>query len=324
MPLIPTDTTADVDLAAAIAAEKQARGAVILAHYYQEAAIQEVADFVGDSLDLARRAASVEAEQIVFCGVHFMAETAKILNPHKPVLLPDLDAGCSLAESAPADGFGAFVADHPDHVVVTYVNSTAAVKALSDYCVTSTNAVDVIRSIPEDQPIIFAPDQYLGDWVSRETGRDLLCWKGSCEVHELFSESAIREQIEANPGAGVLVHPECPAPVRALATHVGSTKRLLNAVAEGAPDATWIVVTEPGIIHQMAKSQPGATFIDAPAEVVGSQDGACTSCNTCPHMRLNTLEKLYRCLVDQTPQIHIESALIERARLPIERMLAVG
>ena len=209
MPLVPTDSATDVNLAEAIAEAKRKHNAVILAHYYQEAAVQEVADFVGDSLDLARRAASVDADQIVFCGVHFMAETAKILNPDKPVLLPDLAAGCSLAESAPAEPFREFVEAHPDHVVVTYVNSTAAVKALSDYCVTSTNAVDVIRSIPEDKPIIFAPDQYLGDWVSRETGRELLCWQGSCEVHELFSESAIRELMDEHPDAGVLVHPEC-------------------------------------------------------------------------------------------------------------------
>jgi quinolinate synthase len=324
MVMLSSATAGAVDLAEAIATRKKELNAVILAHYYQEGAIQDVADFIGDSLQLARAAAESTADVIVFCGVHFMAETAKILSPHKPVLLPDLAAGCSLADSAPGKEFGEFVAAHPDHVVVTYVNSSAAVKALSDYCVTSSNAVQVVESIPADQPIIFAPDRFLGDYVSRETGRELLLWEGSCEIHELFSEAKIAEMQADNPGCVTLVHPECPAAVRALGDVVGSTKKLLEAVKNGHPEGNYLVVTEPGIIHQMQHVAPNACFMMALAEIRGGEQGACTSCNTCPHMRLNTLEKLYRCLDRMEPQIHLDEALITRARLPIDRMLAVG
>ena len=324
MIMFPTGAGQPVDLARAIAELKTERQAIILAHYYQEAPIQDVADFIGDSLQLARQAAQTDAETIVFCGVHFMAETAKILAPEKTVLLPDLEAGCSLADSAPAGDFGRFVAEHPDHLVVTYVNSSAAVKALSDYCVTSSNAVEVVESLPADRPIIFAPDRFLADWVQRQTDRELLIWQGSCEVHELFSEAKIRDLQQVYPQATTLVHPECPANVRALGDVVGSTKKLLDAVRAGEPRGTYIVVTEPGIIHQMERAAPAATFVMAPADVVGSEQGACTSCNTCPHMRRNTLEKLYQCLRDSSPSIDLDPALIDRARLPIERMLAVG
>jgi quinolinate synthase len=322
--ILRATVSAPVDLQPAIQALKRELDAVILAHYYQAGEIQDAADFIGDSLQLAREAAKVSARTIVFCGVHFMAETAKILCPDKLVLLPDLAAGCSLADSAPAADFARFVAAHPGHHVVTYVNSSAAVKALSDYCCTSSNAVQVVNSIPRSVPVIFAPDRFLGDYVSRQTGRELVLWAGSCEIHELFSAQAITAMQRAHPGAITLVHPECPAPVRALGNVVGSTKALLEAVRNGPADGTWIVVTEPGIIHQMRKVRPAGTFLMAPAEVRGGPDGACTSCNTCPHMRLNTLEKLYWCLRNRSPEITLEADLIRRARLPIERMLAIG
>ena len=311
-------------LVAEIARLKREQDAVILAHYYQDDDIQDVADFIGDSLQLARRAAATTASTIVFCGVHFMAETAKILNPQRRVLLPDLRAGCSLSDSCPADRFKAFIDAHPGHVVVTYVNSSAKVKALSDYCVTSSNACAVVRAIPADQPIIFAPDQYLGDWVSRETGRSLVLWQGSCEVHENFSQQAIIDLQAAHPGCVTLVHPECPLPIRALADVVGSTTQLLQRVQRGDPRGTYLVVTEPGIVHQMSKAAPQATFLLAPAAVGGTQQGSCTHCNTCPHMRLNTLAKIRDCLRDGRPELLLDPGLIARARLPIERMIAIG
>jgi quinolinate synthase len=313
-----------VDLVAAIAALKRELDAVILAHYYQLDEVQDVADFIGDSLDLSRKAAATEASCIVFCGVHFMAETAKILSPEKLVLLPDLEAGCSLAESAPADDFAAFCAAHPDHLVVTYVNSSAAVKALSDYCVTSSNAVALVKSLPADKPIIFAPDQYLGDWVQRETGRELLLWQGSCEVHEIFSVDALAALKQKHPAARVLVHPECPAAVRDLGDVIGSTKVLLAAVENGPERAEYIVVTEPGIIHKMRAARPQAVFHEAPAEISGNEEGSCSQCNTCPHMKRNTLEKLYLCMKRRSPALELDPALIARARLPIDRMLAIG
>ncbi|TVR13483.1 MAG: quinolinate synthase NadA [Planctomycetota bacterium] len=310
-------------LAQAIEDLKRQHNAVILAHYYQLPEIQDMADYIGDSLQLARQAAETDADTIVFCGVHFMAETAKILSPHKTVLLPDLEAGCSLATSAPAAEFRAFVEAHPDHTVVTYVNSTAAVKAVSDYCVTSSNAVQVVNSIPPEQPILFAPDQYLGDWVREQTGREnMLLWQGSCEVHEVFSEQRLMDLIAEHRQAQVLVHPECPRHIRQHAHVVGSTKALLDAVRQGDPHGTFIVVTEPGIIHQMRQAAPQATFLEAPG--IRSQAGSCTSCNECPHMKRNTLEKLWLCLEHQKPAIHLAPEVVERARLPIERMLSIG
>ncbi len=319
----PRDST-PVDLVPAILALKRERNAVLLAHFYQNEEIQDLADFIGDSLDLSRKAAATDAGVIVFCGVHFMAETAKILSPEKTVLLPDLQAGCSLADSAPPEAFRRFVEAHPDHLVVNYVNTSAAVKALSDYCVTSSNAVKLVNSLPKDRKIIFGPDKYLGDWVRRETGRELLLWEGSCEVHERFSEQAIAGMKAEWPDARVLVHPECPAPVRALGDVVGSTRVLLEAVQNGPTHATYIVVTEPGIIHKMRQAAPHATFLMAPARVTGGPEGSCTACNTCPHMKRNTLEKLYLCLKNGAPEILLPPDILERARLPIERMLAVG
>ena len=314
----------DVNIGQAIADLKDKMNATVMAHYYQDIEVQDVADFIGDSLQLARYAAESKADVIVFCGVHFMAESAKILAPEKLVLLPDMDAGCSLADSAPADEFEKFVRANPDHTVVTYVNSSAAVKALSDFCCTSSNAVEVINSIPVDQPIIFGPDRFLGDWVERETGRKMLLWQGSCEIHELFSEQKIAQLQEEYPNAVTLVHPECPEAVRAIGDVVGSTKKLLDAVKIAEDGREYIVVTEPGIIHQMKQVKPNSKYIMAPAEVSGSDQGACTSCNTCPHMRLNTLQKLYKCMINSEPSINLDYSLIERARLPIERMLAIG
>jgi len=314
----------DVNIGQAIDDLKDKMNATVMAHYYQDIEVQDVADFIGDSLQLARYAAESKADVIVFCGVHFMAESAKILAPEKLVLLPDMDAGCSLADSAPADEFEKFVRANPDHTVVTYVNSSAAVKALSDFCCTSSNAVEVINSIPVDQPIIFGPDRFLGDWVERETGRKMLLWQGSCEIHELFSEQKIAQLQEEYPNAVTLVHPECPQAVRAIGDVVGSTKKLLDAVKIAEDGQEYIVVTEPGIIHQMKQVKPNSKYIMAPAEVSGSDQGACTSCNTCPHMRLNTLQKLYKCMVNSEPSINLDYSLIERARLPIERMLAIG
>ena len=314
----------DVNIGQAIDDLKDKMNATVMAHYYQDIEVQDVADFIGDSLQLARYAAESKADVIVFCGVHFMAESAKILAPEKLVLLPDMNAGCSLADSAPADEFEKFVRANPDHTVVTYVNSSAAVKALSDFCCTSSNAVEVINSIPVDQPIIFGPDRFLGDWVERETGRKMLLWQGSCEIHELFSEQKIAQLQEEYPNAITLVHPECPEAVRAIGDVVGSTKKLLDAVKMAEDGREYIVVTEPGIIHQMKQVKPNSKYIMAPAEVSGSDQGACTSCNTCPHMRLNTLQKLYKCMVNSEPSINLDYSLIERARLPIERMLAIG
>jgi quinolinate synthase len=322
--ILPLRDGAPVDLVPEIAHLKRELNAVILAHYYQDAEIQDVADVIGDSLQLAREAARTKADVIVFCGVHFMAETAKILCPERLVLLPDLDAGCSLADSAPADAFARFVAAHPGHQVVTYVNSSAAVKALSDWCCTSSNAVAVVEAIPRATPVIFAPDRFLGDYVARKTGRDLVLWEGSCEIHELFSVQAISAQRQDHPGAITLVHPECPQAVRALGDVVGSTKALLDAVKKGPDAATYIVVTEPGIIHAMRKAKPQATFLMAPATVRGGPEGSCTSCNTCPHMRRNTLLKLYHCMKARAPAIHLDAELIRRARLPIDRMLTLG
>ncbi len=322
--VLPRRDAPPADLVAAIRELKRSRDAVIIAHYYQDGEIQDVADFVGDSLQMARFGADTKARTIVVCGVHFMAETAKILAMDRTVLLPDTAAGCSLADSAPEEAFRAFVAARPGHRVVTYVNSTAAVKALSDICCTSSNAVQVVESIPREVPVIFGPDRFLGDWVSRQTGRELTLWNGSCEVHEMFSAEAMMRLRQEHPGAITLVHPECPASIIALADVVGSTKRLLEAVRTGPEAGTWIVATEPGIIHQMRKARPNGTFIPAPAMVRGGPQGACTSCNICPHMKRNTLEKLWRCMAEGTPSISLDPALAERARLPIERMLKIG
>ena len=304
------------DLPAAIAALKRQRNAVILAHYYQEDAIQDIADLIGDSLELARRAASTEAEVIVFCGVHFMAETAKILNPTRVVVVPDLEAGCSLADACPAEEFAAFRARHPDHIVVSYINCSAAVKAQSDLICTSSNAVQLVSQLPADQPILFAPDANLGRWVARQSGRPLTLWPGSCIVHETFSEQALLELKLEHPEAEVIAHPECQQPLLDLADFIGSTSKLLQRT-QTSEAPSFLVLTEPGILHQMRLRTPGKTFYPVPGV-----DGC--SCNACPYMRLNTMEKVWRCLATLEPRIELDEDLRQRALVPIERMLALS
>jgi quinolinate synthase len=305
-----------VDLEAEIVRLKKERNAVLLAHYYQDSEVQDVADFIGDSLQLAQAAAKTTADVICFAGVHFMAETAKILNPGRIVVLPDLDAGCSLASGCPADRFGAWVAKHPGAVVVSYINCTAEVKALSDYIVTSSNAEKIVRSIPDDKTILFAPDKNLGRYIEKQLGRKMILWQGSCVVHETFSERKLIGLKERHPAALIIAHPECEESVLAMANFVGSTTALLK-YAVASPAREFIVVTEAGILHQMQKQAPDKTFIAAPPL-------ANCACNECPFMRMNTLEKVYTSLRDLTPRIEMAPALIERARLPIERMLALS
>jgi quinolinate synthase len=312
----PGAVPAQRELPAAIEALRSERNAVILAHYYQEEAIQDIADFIGDSLELSRRAASTDADVIVFCGVHFMAETAKILNPGKTVLLPDLEAGCSLADACPADRFAAFRAEHPDHIVVSYINCSAAVKAQSDLICTSSNAVQLVQQLPADRPILFAPDRNLGRWVARQSGRPLTLWPGSCIVHETFSEQALLRLKLEHPEAEVIAHPECEQHLLDLADFIGSTSKLLHR-AETSPARSFLVLTEPGILHQMRRRMPHKTFHEVPGS-----DGC--SCNACPYMRLNTLEKLWRCLHDMAPAIELDETLRLRALAPIERMLELS
>ena len=289
---------------------------MILAHYYQEPEIQDIADTIGDSLELSRRAASTDADVIVFCGVHFMAETAKILNPDKIVVLPDLEAGCSLADACPADAFARFRAAHPDHFVVSYINCSAAVKAQSDLICTSSNAVSLVQQLPADRPILFAPDQNLGRWVARQSGRELTLWPGSCIVHETFSEQALLQLRQEHPTAEVIAHPECQQHLLDLADFIGSTSKLLQR-AETSDAQTFIVLTEPGILHQMRRRLPHKTFLDVP----GSDN---CSCNTCPYMRLNTLEKVWRCLDTLSPRLELDDTIRRQALVPIERMLAMS
>ena len=303
-------------LPAAIDALRRERNAVILAHYYQEPEIQDIADFIGDSLELSRKAAATDAAVIVFCGVHFMAETAKILSPDKTVLLPDLEAGCTLADACPADAFAAFRAEHPEHLVVSYINCSAAVKAQSDLICTSSNAVDLVQQLPADRPILFAPDQNLGRWVQRQSGRPLTLWPGSCIVHETFSEQALLQLKLKHPDAEVLAHPECQQHLLDQADFIGSTSKLLQR-AEASPAEAFIVLTEPGILHQMRKAVPQKAFHEVPGA-----DGC--SCNACPYMRLNTLEKLWRCLDTMAPAIELDEATRLRALEPIQRMLAMS
>jgi quinolinate synthase len=308
-----TTNTAPIDLEGAIHNLKQALNAVILAHYYQEPEIQDIADFIGDSLGLSRQAASTEAEVIVFAGVHFMAETAKILNPDKQVIIPDLDAGCSLADSCPPDQFAAFKAAHPNHLVISYINCTAEIKALSDIICTSSNAVDIVRQIPVEQPIIFAPDQNLGRYVMTQTGRDLVLWQGSCIVHETFSERKLLELKAQHPMAEIIAHPECEAPILRHAQFIGSTTALLNYTQRSAANA-FIVATESGILHQMQRQNPHKQYIPAPPT------GTC-ACNECPYMRLHTLEKLYWAMKRRAPEVTIPEVTRQAALRPIQRML---
>ena len=296
---------------------KATKNAVLLAHYYQEDAIQDLADYLGDSLFLAKAAAEVSSEIIVFAGVHFMAETAKIINPTKKVLLPDLNAGCSLADSCPPDAFAAFKAKHPDAIVVTYINCSAEIKALSDIVCTSSNAVRIIESIPKDQSIIFAPDKNLGRYLIKETGRDMILWDGSCIVHEAFSFEKIVSLTKSYPKAKFIAHPESESPVLEIAHYIGSTSGLLAFVQKDNAEE-YIVATEAGILHEMQKRCPEKTFIPAPVE-----DDTC-ACSECAFMKLNTLEKLHRCLVEETPEVQMDSQLMDAARLPIERMFKLS
>lgn len=304
-------------LAREIAGLKKQRDAVVLAHFYTPGDVQDVADFIGDSLALAQIARTLPNRVIVLCGVHFMGETAKILCPDKTVLVPDLGAGCSLADSCPADEFAAFVAAHPGHTVVSYVNTSAAVKAHTDVVVTSSNARQIVEALPSDTPIIFGPDRNLGNYISSVTGREMLIWDGACHVHEQFSLEKLIALKKEHPGAPVLVHPECKKPVQMLADKVGSTKALLDfAKASDSPE--FIVVTESGILHQMRKECPDKTFIPAPPDEAGC------SCNECSFMKLNTLEKLRDCLRDMSPAITVDPDIAAKAVKPIERMLEMS
>ncbi|MFM7219856.1 MAG: quinolinate synthase NadA [Nodosilinea sp.] len=314
--VVPSSSHLPIDLFQAIQDLKQDLNAVVLAHYYQESDIQDVADYIGDSLGLSRQAATTDAEVIVFAGVHFMAETAKILNPDKQVLLPDLEAGCSLADSCPPRAFAAFKESHPGHLVVSYINCTAEIKAMSDIICTSANAVAIVEQIPDYQPIIFAPDQNLGRYVMAQTGREMVLWPGSCIVHETFSERKLIQLKADYPEAEIIAHPECEAEVLSHANYIGSTTALLRYV-KASSKGQFIVVTEPGIIHQMTKQAPGKMFIPAPPLIN-------CACNECPYMRLNTLEKLYLAMRNREPEITLSPSLQAAALKPIERMLAMS
>ncbi|MEE1287901.1 MAG: quinolinate synthase NadA [Bacteroidaceae bacterium] len=295
----------------------QEKNAVIMAHYYTDGEIQDIADFVGDSLALAQKAATTNADIIVMCGVHFMGETSKILCPDKKVLVPDLEATCSLAESCPADKFAEFVAQHPDHTVISYVNTTAATKAVTDIVVTSSNAREIVESLPQDTPIIFAPDRNLGGYINSITGRNMLLWDGACHVHEKFSVEKIIELKNQYPDAKVLVHPECKGTVVKLADKVGSTAALLKYSISDSSD-TFIVATESGILHEMQKACPEKTFIPAPPS-----DSTC-ACNECSYMKLVTMQKLYDCLKNEAPEIHVDAQVAEKAIVSINRMLEIS
>lgn len=311
---IPIDFS--LDLFSEINKLKKEKNAIILAHYYQDADIQDIADYIGDSLGLSQEAARTDADIIVFAGVHFMAETAKILSPTKKVLLPDLNAGCSLADSCPADKFAAFKKLHPDHLVISYINCTAELKTLTDIVCTSTNAVQIVESLPKDQKIIFAPDKNLGAYINKKTGRNMVLWDGACMVHEIFSLEKITKLKNQHPNAKLLAHPECEANILDIADYIGSTTGILKYSTQ-SPATEFIVATEAGIIHQMQKANPLKTFIPAPP------NNSC-ACNDCPHMKLNTLEKLYNCLKYEQPEIILSEDLIREAKKPIIRMLELS
>jgi quinolinate synthase len=306
-----------IDLKKEILRLKRERNAVIMAHYYQREEIQQLADYIGDSLALAQLAAKTDAPVIILCGVHFMGETAKILCPDKTVIVPDLSAGCSLADSCPADEFEKFVKAHPDHTVISYVNTSAAVKAVTDVVVTSGNAKEIVGSLPQDEKIIFGPDRNLGNYINSITGREMLLWDGACHVHEKFSVAAIADLKREHPDAKVLVHPECPKPVRIMADKVGSTQALLNYAVD-SDSKEFIVCTESGILIEMQRRCPDKTFIPAPPE-----DGTC-ACNECEYMKLITLEKLYNSLKFMAPEIKVSKKIAERAVKPIQRMLDIS
>lgn len=295
---------------------KKEKRAIILAHYYQTSDIQDIADYVGDSLGLAQKAAETSAEMIVFAGVHFMAETAKIINPGKKVVLPDLSAGCSLADSCPPDQFREFIAQYPDHKVISYINCSAAIKTMSDVICTSGNALEIVESYPKDEKIIFAPDKNLGAYINNISGRDMVLWDGTCEVHDILSTERIIQLTIENPDAKLIAHPECRAQVLALAAFVGSTTALIRYVKEDS-SGKYIVATESGILHQMKKEAPHKEFIIVPS------DETC-SCNDCPYMKMNTMEKLARCMEEESPEILLGQEVIEKAKLPILRMLELS
>lgn len=305
------------DLKEEIARLKKEKKAVIMAHYYQKGEIQDLADYIGDSLALAQKAAQTDAEIIVMCGVHFMGETAKILCPDRKVLIPDMTAGCSLADSCPAEEYAEFIKAHPGHTVISYVNTTAEVKALTDIMVTSGNARKIVDSLPSDEKIIFGPDRNLGEYINSVTGREMVLWNGACHVHERFSLEKIKELKKEHPQAEILVHPECRKPLQMIADKVGSTAVLLKHAVE-SPVKEFIVGTESGILHEMERKCPEKTFIPAPPE-----DSTC-GCNDCSFMKLNTLEKLYNCLRYEQPEIIVDKELAEKARRPIERMLELS
>ncbi len=314
---VQTENLAGIDIRAEIERLRKERNAVILAHYYQKPEIQDLADYIGDSLELSKKAAATDADVIAFCGVKFMAETAKILAPEKTVILPDLDAGCSLEDSCPPEKFAQFRAAHPDHIALTYINCSTEVKALSDIIVTSSSAETILAQIPKDQKIIFGPDRHLGGYLSRKFGREMLLWPGVCIVHEAFSETELLKLKAQHPAAPVAAHPECPPHIIDHADYVGSTSGILN-YAKSFDGDTLIVATEPHIIHQMQLAIPDKTFIGAPGA-----DGQC-ACNICPYMALNTLEKLYLALRDLKPQVHIEEGLRLQAKKSLDRMLEMA
>ncbi len=296
---------------------RKEKNAVIMAHYYQEGAIQDIADMIGDSLALAQWATKTTADILVVCGVHFMGETAKILSPHKKVLVPDMNAGCSLADSCKAEDFEAFIKQHPDHTVISYVNTTAAVKALTDVVVTSTNARKIVDQFPQDAKLIFGPDRNLGDYINKISGRNMVLWNGACHVHEQFSVEQLVSLKKQYPEAKVLAHPECKNVVLMLADYIGSTQALLNYATE-SNDTTFLIATESGIIHEMQKRNPNKTFIPIPPV-----DSTC-GCNNCQYMRLNTLEKIYDCLKNETPEILVDEAIRVKAVKPILKMLEMS
>jgi len=312
------DMPKNIDYVAEIIKLKKEKNAIILAHYYQEPAIQDIADFVGDSLQLSYKAAEADADLIVFAGVHFMAETAKILNPNKKVVLPDLNAGCSLAEACEAKDLQVLKDKHPDHLVVTYVNTSADVKAISDLCCTSSNAKKIVDSIPIDQPIIFAPDKNLGAWIQKETGREMLLWDGACIVHEAFSIDKLINTHKEHPKAKIIAHPESEEHILKTAEYIGSTAGLINYVKNN-PANEFIVATEAGILHEMQKEVPDKELIPAPSH----EDNTC-ACSECPYMKMNTMQKLYLCMKYELPEIHVSEEIQKKALIPIQRMLDIS
>ncbi len=306
-----------LDLEVEITRLKQERNAIILSHYYQDGEMQDIADFVGDSLGLSQQAKATDADVIAFCGVHFMAETAKILNMGKTVVMPDSDAGCSLADRCPPDVFAEWLEQYPDHVVVSYINTSASIKAMSDIICTSTNAVRVVESIPKDKKIVFCPDRHLGRWVIKQTGRDMVLWPGFCVVHEQFTARKLLKHRRQYPNAELIAHPECEQSVLDMADFIGSTNQLIKHVVETKDVNEFIVATEMGVMHQMRKQRPGVT-------VIGAEPDSGCECAVCPYMRLNTMEKLYLALRDLKPEIDVPKEIADRAIAPIERMLALG